>query len=670
MNILIENYKNIRKMALNIKKEKINYLFGISGSGKTSIAQGLLKQNYEENYTIGKNMEDINITISNQDFDSNKVRCYDSSSKENLLFESNLTSDTYNIIFGNTKELDASRNSLAKSIKELDKFQEKIHLYLHEIDKITKEFNVKINKDGTLSKSSKLFKLQNDVDIIHDDIEAKNTINTVNVKELEWKINGKTINNNFSENLCPYCDQKLTDVQIELIESLSNLTPKNFTIFNDSKADFKVLGLSMPKSQLDPIQLEEFKKDLIRSIEISADLLHVNNQIRKMKEPSSNPSEIKKINLKKQTLLAFPDLESIIDRLNDNLDEIKQIMGENKAIFNLLVGGNLKKLNNYIKKLGIPYEFMLNKHDLDQREASFLLHHVHDENKINRVSGLSFGEQNMISLIIFLLIKDGEVIIIDDPASSYDHFRRKTILDMIYEFSDNRTILVLSHDHVFLKYALLHRESSSRKLEMRQELSNIEQKYYELTGNISYLENFNDQCNIKTVNIIDFKPMEDHIMNHLDSLDEDASFYRKVINLRLLAEIKKYDNDDDSKLIYDYLSALLHKESKDNILHKLNLKNVTEENILEIIKDKFKFELENIPDDYILIHDYDKFTTFEIAIAKRENIGSSIEKDELNNIVHYNDALLINLNPYKFNTYSNYINNIIIEDSVFNESNT
>ena len=241
---------------------------------------------------------------------------------------------------------------------------------------------------------------------------------------------------------------------------------------------------------------------------------------------------------------------------------------------------------------------------------------------------------------------------------------------MIYEFSDNRTILVLSHDHVFLKYALLHRESSGRKLEMRQELSDIEQKYYELTGNISYLENFNDQCNIKTVNIIDFKPMEDHIMNHLDNLDEDASFYRKVINLRLLAEIKKYDNDDDSKLIYDYLSALLHKESKDNILHKLSLKNVTEENILEIIKDKFKFELENIPDDYILIHDYDKFTTFEIAIAKRENIGSSIEKDELNNIVHYNDALLINLNPYKFNTYSNYINSIIIEDSVFNESNT
>lgn len=659
MKISIENYKNIGKLDLLIESNKINYLFGISGSGKTSIAQALLKENYEENYKIGKNLEDINITILNQDFDANKIRCYNNSSKEKLLFETNLTSDTYKIIIGNNKDLEKTRKDLANSIKELDEFQKEINIYIHELEKLKKEFTIKINKDGNLSERSKLHKLKTDVDKIHDDNEAKNTLNIIDVKELEWKINGKTINNNFSLELCPYCDQQLTESQIELIKLLSELTPKNFAIFKDSKVDFKVLDIPEPKNQLDPKELEQFKNKLIESIEISNELSYISNQIIKMKEPSSNPSQIGIINLTDKTLNAFPKLKPIIEKLNNNLNNIKKIMGKNKTTFNEIVGTNLKKLNNYIKKLGIPYEFRLDQHDLNQKEASFILYHVDDENKFNRVSGLSSGEQNMISLIIFLLIEDGELIIIDDPASSYDHFRRKTILDMIYEFSNNRTILVLSHDNVFLKYALLQRDYSERKKQSKQNLSDIEKKYYELTGNISYLENFNDECNVKTVKIDDFKPIEYHIKNHLANLDEDASFYRKVINLRLLAEIKKYDNDEESKLVYGYLSAILHKEKREAILNKLRLKNVSEEEILDIIEKEFEYKLEKIPENYISIPDYDKFSTFEIAISERENLGNTIEKDELNNIVHYNDTLLINLNPYKFNTYSSYINNII-----------
>lgn len=44
-------------------------------------------------------------------------------------------------------------------------------------------------------------------------------------------------------------------------------------------------------------------------------------------------------------------------------------------------------------------------------------------------------------------------------------------------------------------------------------------------------------------------------------------YYRKIINLRILAEINK-NIDEYDKIVYEYLSAILHRESK--ILQLMN----------------------------------------------------------------------------------------------------
>ena len=41
MNLKVKNYKNINNLDLEIEEEKVNYIFGISGSGKSSIAATL-----------------------------------------------------------------------------------------------------------------------------------------------------------------------------------------------------------------------------------------------------------------------------------------------------------------------------------------------------------------------------------------------------------------------------------------------------------------------------------------------------------------------------------------------------------------------------------------------------------------------------------------------------
>lgn len=51
MKIKISGYKNIENLEMYIDDYKINMLFGMSGSGKSSIAEALQKKDLEENCT-------------------------------------------------------------------------------------------------------------------------------------------------------------------------------------------------------------------------------------------------------------------------------------------------------------------------------------------------------------------------------------------------------------------------------------------------------------------------------------------------------------------------------------------------------------------------------------------------------------------------------------------
>lgn len=46
MEISIENYNNIKKIDYKITENKINFIFGISGCGKSSIAYALTSDDY------------------------------------------------------------------------------------------------------------------------------------------------------------------------------------------------------------------------------------------------------------------------------------------------------------------------------------------------------------------------------------------------------------------------------------------------------------------------------------------------------------------------------------------------------------------------------------------------------------------------------------------------
>lgn len=658
MNICIKNYKNISDFKFDIQDGKVNSLFGISGSGKTSIAEGLLQFNIEENFTIGKEPSDVDVIVDGKKVSSDQFRYYNIDTQNNLMIQQSYTNDVYSILFGDTKKLDDVKMSLQKLIADLEKFRTPMAIFASEIEKVKKEFIGKLKDDGSLSKKAKLYMLEDDVKRISSNPESLKLIKDQGSNVVEWKIKGTTINSSYSMNKCPFCEADLNKETVEFIETIKKITPKNFEIVKESKIDFDLINTKKPKDYTNSEELTLFKEQLIKANFISDELDNIMYFLSSVRNPSFNPSDVKTIILSDDTLLQFKGLKEIVNDINGKLKEIRTLMGEMKVEFNEMVGKNLKNINDYVKRLGIPYEFALDNFDSDDKTATFKLYHIKDLAKKHRISGLSFGERNMLSLILFLLIQDNKMLLIDDPASSYDDYRRKTILDIIYEFANNRTCLILSHDHVFLKYSLFQRNNATKKQNKGLSLSKIEAKYFTGTGKIIYFENLSLPC-MKVINYEDFQTINKHVSNHLSKIGESASFYRKVLNLRLIAEINKYQNTPDNEIIYHFLSALLHRKDKGEIEKLLNERRTNTAEVIEKIKDVLKFDLVRIPDNYTDIHDFDDFTLFERAILKREDISSSIEKDELDNLVHFNDALAIQIDPYKFNLFSTYVFGIL-----------
>ena len=64
MNLKVKNYKNISNLNLDIEDNKINYIFGISGSGKSSIVNAVIGDTSEKNITYGKKIGDMELVLS------------------------------------------------------------------------------------------------------------------------------------------------------------------------------------------------------------------------------------------------------------------------------------------------------------------------------------------------------------------------------------------------------------------------------------------------------------------------------------------------------------------------------------------------------------------------------------------------------------------------------
>lgn len=665
MKINIKNYKNIENLTLDIEDNKINHIFGISGSGKSSIAQALSRKTDNEDIKVGSNPEDCVIEVNGNQVEYSKYSIFDLESSKNIIFNNEQSNGIYEVLFSENDLLLKAINECGVLLNKFEEFKEFLMNYREKIDNVINHFDVKLKTHNTVFKeTSKFVKLTNEL----SSIKSNKFISIINKKGpdfITWIKKGKDYE---IENKCPYCEKKLSNKRENFISEIIKLTPKNFEIIANDNNYLEDVGIKTPNYRHSR-EVNRAKRELI---ELYSMRDYINSIIELFEDYKTSKLDINKVQQIKISIKfknKFPDKIEIINEINDSIKEIKNMLIKIKRQSNNIIKNNKNKVNKYLSLMGIPYEFNESAYDIESKTASYSLFLKEDKEKKDRKNGLSYGERNIISLIFFLLGNKNKILLIDDPASSYDECRRGLMFNMLYEFKNERTIILFSHDQVFVKIAALYKyKVESRKTKSKKFIKDN-------TGKIIHFSNYQHNSQIKEITIEDFGSLSSQVKKFIQS--KELNYYRKIINIRILSEMDK-NKSNKFKKIYLYSSAILHKKNKEEIYEQLKQNDLKEDEIISSIYKEYDIELEKIPENYFKNFDINELSNFEKIyyfrelIAQNANVYSKIFnievlkkndidllKTEFDNIVHFNDRLFISLNPYEFDYFSPMVYEII-----------
>jgi energy-coupling factor transporter ATP-binding protein EcfA2 len=148
-----------------------------------------------------------------------------------------------------------------------------------------------------------------------------------------------------------------------------------------------------------------------------------------------------------------------IDPINESINNLIQNAGHLQGKINIqrreikgLVEKHQKDINDFLSYAGYRYEVAIVG---EGEQAQLKLRHVDNNGDLNGGGQhLSFGERNAFSIVLFMyecLAKKPELIILDDPISSFDKNKKYAILEMLFRRDaqyclKSKTVLMLTHD--------------------------------------------------------------------------------------------------------------------------------------------------------------------------------------------------------------------------------
>ncbi len=164
-----------------------------------------------------------------------------------------------------------------------------------------------------------------------------------------------------------------------------------------------------------------------------------------------------KIDLTYIAHLRSADTESIATIINETLDRAiataGQLQGEinkQRRAIEITVATHSNEINSFLANAGYKYEVLFEA--IDDRYRLRLRHLEYDQSLSRGNQFLSYGERNAFALVLFMyeaLSKDVNLVVLDDPISSFDRNKKFALIDMLFireRSLRNRTVLMLTHD--------------------------------------------------------------------------------------------------------------------------------------------------------------------------------------------------------------------------------
>ncbi|MDD4151784.1 MAG: AAA family ATPase, partial [Candidatus Gracilibacteria bacterium] len=575
MKIEIKNCNNINNGVIFIEENKLNIKFGINGTGKSTTAKSIQykienEKNLERLLPFSLKKENPTNLKPEVIFDKKieSVSIFNEEYVKNFLFKQDeLVNNSFEVFIKSPTYIEIENNiekqlGIIKKVFSDNQDLDKIILDFENLSKSFKTTQSGLSDASAISKGvgSGFYNIPENLKEYKDFIQNKDKC----VSWLDWQIKDSEFIDGHDN--CPYCVSPTDENKKAKIKSVSDNYDKN--IIKNFVEIIKVLeNLGDYFSPIAKIKLEEIiKKTEGLTPEEKTYIVTIKNQIDNFLQRLKNLKSISFYNLKdddkieekiKGLIIKIDDLfdklrsektEKIIKDFNNSLEktletitDLKKEIGQQKFEIKKLITEHEKNINQFLKNAGYKYKVLIKSEINDYK---IKLQHIDYDSEISGGDQhLSFGERNAFALVLFMfeaLSKKSDLIILDDPISSFDKNKKYAILQMLfredYSFK-GKTVLMLTHD---IEPIIDSIKVLSRKFKDETVAHFIESK----EGVLS--EKF-----IQKDDIITFGQICDNIIK-----DKNINIISKLIYLR-----RKFEILDDKGDEYQILSDLFHKRT-------------------------------------------------------------------------------------------------------------
>lgn len=594
--ITVNNCNNIATSQININCKNLNLKFAPNGTGKSTIAKAIFLASTQGDLSeLRPYGSKENPTLSSTK-PLGKVFIFDEDFVNNIVFRESEVIEKSFEVFIKTPSYDERRqdvnNKLSTLKLDLGKDEELIALI-----KTFSELSAKIqfNIDGGIKNNpffksiiskQHLFKIPENLTKFKPFFETEYTVEWVDWKNKGFKFDDK--------GECPFCTEKLISEYQSEKETFTNTYSKNsaqylldflkyFVALKDYISPDKFILLNNCITSItDEGQIRTIIKQFMIEINllkekigdvINFDTYKIQNEEiseldKKLNGMKINPDVLNMLNSEK-TKQIISTINQKIDSIIKEVDDIKKAIGELKGIIQGLANNAKRDINNFLESAGINYELIIEV--VSESDSKTILKYKDRQKNIFEVDRikkhLSWGERNAFALILFMhfaLSQNPDLIILDDPISSFDSDKKYAIINRLFKNNGRersfykQTVLMMTHDLEPIIDFIVNKKPTGGFVYAHY-LQNLE-------GNLSErpITNSDMHSQIQTlINIIH---------------DESVNEVNRLISLRKYIELT--DLNDEKGNAYNIISCLLHAKRKPD--RKINSEECIDMNKEEI----------------------------------------------------------------------------------------
>jgi ABC-type Mn2+/Zn2+ transport system ATPase subunit len=681
MEFTIRKCNSIDKAVISIEVGRLNIKYGTNGTGKSTIAKAVgfgsnagaeLTQLTPFKYRSGDPTTSHKPSIEGAEQFS-KVAVFNEEYVNQFVFQQDEVLKNSFDIFIRNSEYEAKMaqiEAIVNEIKETFNQNKQIDIIIKDLSDLSDGFGKSQSGFSQAGKIGKGIGKGNKIEHIPEALAPyASFIKSENsVKWIKWQIEGNAFLETSAD--CPYCTSPTEENKTTILAVSKEYDAKSIEHLIAIKSIIERLGKYFEPDTLTKVESIINNKDGLKKEQVSY-LVVLKNQIDTLKEKLDDAKSISffslrnveqvkstisglKIDLSLLPAMNSPETKAIVDEINKSLEIVIAKAG--------LLQGEINKQKRGIEKAISKYKLQINtflryagyKYVVDiQDEADsykMKLKHIDFSDSIeNGALHLSYGERNAFSVVLFMyesLTKNPDLVVLDDPISSFDKNKKFAILAMLFrgkESLQGKTVLMLTHD---------------------------------IEPIIDLIKNLNHTFQPSPV--ATFLISRSGVVSEIPITKADVSSFAQICNenISIIADdviktiyLRRHFEIIDSKgLEYNLLSNLLHKRAQpiiringSEIPMSLEAINEATKNIAERIQ-SFNYQaiLDTVNDREAMIaayksadSNYEKLQLFRII--NNDNHESDVVKKFINESFHIENEYIMQLNPRKYDFVPEHI---------------